>query len=284
MRPNHTVLLAVVLALGCETASQRPPVLPCPDGSSCAGANPSGGGGPGGGGGSDGGAAPTTDAASLFNVGGTVVVLDQLPPTATVSRVGAMGWTVRAVDDPDAATALTDANGAFTLTGVLPTFPDGGAPVIGVRAVPTSRASIGVYREVRAGGGSVTFDSYSSQRVLEAVAAQGGAPSADLGHIAVQITEATDPGVGVASAVVSPSTASTPFYDNDGSPGQLTPSVAGTGSRGFALVLNVPSGDESTGATVSLRISVPGATPVPAEVRVRVFPNTLSWVAVRVAR
>jgi hypothetical protein len=281
MRANDVVLL-LGFALGCEATPARPPALPCPDGSSCAGANPAitGGGGtnPG-----DSGGVAVDVPLGRYNVAGTVTVLDQIPPTATVSRAGAAGWTVRAVDDP-LVTTTTNADGTFTLEGVLPTLADGGVAVIGVRAIPMGRATFGVYRDVRAGGGSVTFDTYGSERVLEAVAGQGGAPSADLGHVAVTISEATDPSVGVAGAVVVASAAATSFYDNDGIPGQLTPSVAGTGRRGFALVLNVPAGDEERGSTVTLRVQVPGAAASPSELSVRVFPNTLSWATFRVVR
>jgi hypothetical protein len=153
-----------------------------------------------------------------------------------------------------------------------------------VRAIPVRRASIGAFRELRAGGGSVTLDTYGSERVLEAVAGQGGSPSADLGHVAVQISEAADPSIGVSGAVVLASSASTAFYDNDGIPGQLTPSVAGTGRRGFALLLNVPAGDDTRGGTVSLRVQVPGGTASPAQVVVRVFPNTITWTSFRIVR
>ncbi|MDO9021313.1 MAG: hypothetical protein Q8S73_07010 [Deltaproteobacteria bacterium] len=281
MRANVVVLL-LGFALGCEATPARPPALPCPDGSSCAGANPAitGGGGVTAG---DGGGVAVDVPLGRYNVAGTVTVLDQLPPTATVSRAGASGWTIRAVDDP-LLTTTTNPDGTFTLEGVLPTLADGGVAVIGVRAIPPGRATFGAYRDVRAGGGSVTLDTYGSERVLEAVAGQGGSPSADLGHVAVTISEATDPSVGVAGAVVVASAAATSFYDNDGIPGQLTPSIAGTGRRGFALVLNVPAGDEERGSTVTLRVQVPGAATTPTEISVRVFPNTLSWATFRVVR
>lgn len=281
MGVHRLLLLILGLSPGCADSAARPPPLPCPDGSSCIGTNPTTTGGgtvqaPDGG-------TPAGGSLARYNLAGSVVVLNQVPPTGTVTRTGVTGWTIRAVDDLS-ATAMTGADGMFTLTGVLPTLADAGVPVIGVRAVPTSRASFGAYREVRAGGGSVTLETFGSERVLESVAGQGGAPSADLGHVVVQIAEAADPGVGVSSAVVSASTASTTFYDSDLIPGQLTPSIAGTGRRGFALVLNVPAGDDTNGSTVTLRFQVPGATPVPEAMTVRVFPNTLSWVTVRVAR
>jgi hypothetical protein len=281
MRAHH-VIWAVGLSLGCTEPAARPATLTCPDGSSCAGANPGGGGG-GGNPTADGGGAAVDVPLGRYNVGGAVMVLDQLPPTATVARAPVVGWTVRAVDDP-LVTTTTAADGTFTLTGVLPTLADGGVPVIGVRAVPLGRASIGSYREVRAGGGSVTLDTYGSERVLEAVAGQGGSPSADLGHVVVQVSEAADPSIGVSGAVVAASSSSTSFYDNDGIPGQLTPSVAGTGRRGFALVLNVPAGDDANGGSVTLTVQVPGGTVSPPQAVVRVFPNTLSWVSFRVVR
>lgn len=279
----HRVIWVVGLSLGCTEPTVRPPAYPCPDGASCAAANSGGGGGGGNPTTGDGGGVAVDVPVGRYNVGGSVVVLDQLPPTATVARAPVVGWTVRAVDDP-LVTTTTAADGTFTLAGVLPTLADGGVPVIGVRAVPPGRSSIGAFREVRAGGGSVTLDTYGSERVLEAVAGQGGSPSADLGHVAVQISEASDPSIGVSGAVVLASSASTSFYDNDGIPGQLTPSVAGTGRRGFALVLNVPSGDEANGATVTLSVQVPGATASPAQIVVRVFPNTVSWASFRVVR
>ena len=172
----------------------------------------------------------------------------------------------------------------FSLGNSSRTLADGGVPVIGVRAVAASRATFGAYREVRAGGGSVTLETYGSERVLEAVAGNGGAPSADLGHVVVLITEASDPSVGVSGAVINASSASTTFYDSDLIPGQLTPSVAGTGRRGFALVLNVPAGDDANGSTVTLRVQLTSGTPTPSSMAVRVFPNTISWTSVRVAR
>ncbi len=281
MGAKRVVGLVAGLWLGCTETASRPPSLPCPDGSSCAGSNPSvsGGGNPTG---VDGGFASDVGL-SRYNVGGSVVVLNQLPPTATVTRTAVSGWTIRAVDDAT-TTAMTGADGAFTLTGVLPTLADGGVPVIGVRAVSASRATFGAYREVRAGGGSVTLETFGSERVLEAVAGQGGAPSADLGHVVVLITEASDPSLGVSGVVIDASSASTTFYDSDLIPGQLTPSVAGTGRRGFALVLNVPAGDEANGSTVTLRVQLSGGTPTPSTMAVRVFPNTISWTSVRVAR
>ncbi|MBK6535702.1 MAG: hypothetical protein IPF99_41085 [Deltaproteobacteria bacterium] len=283
MGAKRVVVLVAGLWLGCTETAARPPSLPCPDGSSCSGSNPNTTGGGGGGGGGDGGAVTSDVGLSRYNVGGSVVVLDQLPPTATVSRTAVSGWTIRAVDDTT-TTALTNPDGTFTLTGVLPTFADGGVPVIGVRAVSASRATFGAFREVRAGGGSVTLETFGSERVLEAVSGQGGAPSADLGHVAVLITEAADPSLGVSGVVIDASSASTTFYDSDLIPGQLTPSVAGTGARGFALVLNVPAGDDANGSSVTLRVQLTGGTPTPASVTVRVFPNTISWTAVRVSR
>ena len=51
------------------------------------------------------------------------------------------------------------------------------------------------------------------------------------------------------------------------------------------VVLNVPAGDTGSGSTVSLSVQVAGATSVvPATQTVRVFPNTVSWVWVRVVR
>lgn len=281
MGAKRLVGLAAALWIGCTETATRPPPLPCPDGSSCAGTNPTTTGG-GTSNRVDGGLA-TDVGLSRYNVGGSVVVLDQLPPTATVTRTPVSGWTIRAADD-STTTATTGADGAFTLTGVLPTLADGGVPVIGVRAVSASRATFGSYREVRAGGGSVTLETYGSERVLEAVSGQGGAPSADLGHVVVMITEASDPSVGVSGAVINTSSASTTFYDSDLIPGQLTPSVAGTGRRGFAMVLNVPAGDEANGSTVTLQVQVPGGTPTPSSMVVRIFPNTISWTSVRVAR
>jgi hypothetical protein len=280
MGAKRVVGLVAGLWLGCTETPIRPPSLPCPDGSSCAGSNPAVSGGTRSG--LDGGFA-TDVGLSRYNVGGSVVVLNQLPPTATVSRTAVSGWTIRAVDDTT-TTTTTGSDGAFTLTGVLPTLADGGVPVIGVRAVSASRATFGAYREVRAGGGSVTLETFGSERVLEAVAGQGGAPSADLGHVVVLITEASDPSLGVSGAVIDASSASTTFYDSDLIPGQLTPSVAGTGRRGFAMVLNVPAGDEANGSTVTLRVQLSGGTPTPSTMSVRVFPNTISWTSVRVAR
>lgn len=280
MGANRVGLLVMGMLLGCTETAIRPPALPCPDGSSCVGANPNTAGvgtaSPDGGAAMDGGL-------GRYNVAGSVVVLDQIPPTATVTRTGVGGWTIRSVDDPTTA-VLTNGDGTFTLTGVLPTLGDGGVPVIGLRAMPISRATFGVFREVRAGGGSVTLETFGSERVLEAVAGQGGAPSSDLGHVVVVITEASDPSVGVVGAVVNASSAATTFYDSDLIPGQLTPSVAGTGRRGFAIVLNVPAGDDANGGSVTLQVQVPGATPVPGSVTVRVFPNTITWTAVRVTR
>lgn len=284
MRANRALVLVCGLAFGCGTSSSRPPALECPDGSSCAGSNPAitGTGTPGG----DAGAPVTTGDAglALYNLAGNVAVLNQVPPTSTVSRSPVAGWTVVAANDP-LVTATTADDGTFTLMGVLP-FPDAtGVPVLGVRAIPPSVTSLGTYREIRAGGGSLAMDTFGSEVLLQAVSPQGGAPSPDLGHVVVRVVEATDPSIGVVGAVVNASSASTTFYDNDSLPGQLSPAVTGTGMRGFALVLNVPAGDAASGGgTVTLTTQVAGATPVPATQVVRVFPNTVSWLTVRVTR
>ncbi len=274
-------LLALAgLAVGCGESSERPPALPCPDGAICAGGGRTpitNGGNPG----TDGGSRLDASASS-FNVAGSVAVLDQLPPTATAVRLGVVGWTVRASDDPD-PTAVTLTDGAFFLSGVRPTIDDGGVSLIGVRAIAPNSATFGAYRQVRAGAGSASLETYGAERLLEAVAAQGGAPSPDLGHVIVQVTEATDPSVGVPLALVAASSASTTFYDSELTPGQLTPST-GTGRRGFALVLNVPAGGEPGGGSVNINVQVPGGTPTPANFTLRVFPNTISWATVRVVR
>ncbi len=282
MRACTSFLALAGLAMGCGESSTRPPSLPCPDGAICAGGN---GNVLGGGGGTtpltDGGTRPDVGP-TTFNVAGSVSVINELPPTSTAVRLGVGGWTVRASDDPD-PTALTLADGTFFLSAVRPIVDDAGVNLIGVRAIAPNATTFGSYRQVRAGAGSATLDTYGTERLLEAVAAQGGAPSADLGHVVVQITEATDPSIGVPLALVLASSGSTTFYDSTLTPGQLTPSI-GTGPRGFALVLNVPAGDATNGGTVNLNIQVPGGTPTPASVTIRVFPNTISWTTVRVVR
>lgn len=283
MRAWITAGVFAGVVAGCGESSSRPPALVCPDGEVCGN-----GGGViiGGGGGTtprpDGGSVMDAGPAS-FSVGGAVLVLDQIPPTGTAMRVGVSGWTVRASDDPDPMTT-SGVDGTFVLANVRATVMDGGVNTIGVRAISPNRTTFGSYREVRAGAGSASLETYGSERVLEAVAAQGGAPSADLGHVIVQVTEATDPSRGVAGATVIAGSASTSFYDSTLIPGQLTPSVNGTGPRGFALVLNVPAGTEPSGGTVLITVQVPGATPVPATQTVRVYPNTISWTTVRVTR
>ncbi len=281
MRALMSFVALAGLAIGCGGSSTRPPSLPCPDGAICAG----GGGIPTGGGigtpATDGGARPDVGP-STFNVAGSVSVIDQLPPTTSAVRLGVTGWTVRASDDPDPM-AVTLADGTFFLSGVTPTIADGGVNLIGVRAIAPNATSLGSYRQIRAGAGSATLDTYGSERLLEAVAAQGGAPSPDLGHVIIQITEATDPSIGVPLALVTAGSGSTTFYDSALTPGQLTPSI-GTGPRGFALVLNVPAGDVTNGGSVSLNVQVPGGTPTPANFTIRVFPNTISWTTVRVVR
>ncbi|MBK6535693.1 MAG: hypothetical protein IPF99_41040 [Deltaproteobacteria bacterium] len=69
--------------------------------------------------------------------------------------------------------------------------------------------------------------------------------------------------------------ASTTFYDSDLIPGQLTPSVVcDRGARGFALVLNVPAGDDANGSSVTLRAQrSPVAPRFSFLVTVRVFPT-----------
>jgi len=152
-----------------------------------------------------------------------------------------------------------------------------------VRAIAPNASTFGAYREVRAGAASASLETYGAERLLEAVAAQGGAPSTDLGHVIVQVTEATDPSIGVASAQVTASSASTTFYDSELTPGQLTPAT-GTGPRGFALILNVPAGDVNNGGSVNINVQVLGGAPTPANITLRVFPNTISWTTVRVVR
>lgn len=281
MRARMTSVVFSLVAAGCGSSSARPPSLPCPDGAICA----AGGGtgvGTGGTPRNDGGTS-LDGGGSTFNVAGTVSVIDQLPPSAAATRLPVTNWTVRAADDPDPI-AVTRSDGGFTLIGVTPMLDDAGLGFIGIRAISPARTVFGSYRQVRAGAGSASLETYGSERLLEAVAAQGGAPSADLGQVIVQVTEATDPSMGVRSAVVSATSASTTFYDSELTPAQLTPSVAGTGPRGFALILNVPAGDENAGSTVTVNVQVPGGTPTPASVRLRVFPNTISWTTVRVVR
>ncbi len=291
MRAKWLLLALAAPAAGCGKTETRPGTLLCGDAGECTWSHVSGTGGTG----TTDGAVTTgdaaladgalTDGATSVSVGGSLTVLAEVPGTVTTVRAPITGWTIAAVDDPSGATTVTDSTGVFSLGGLTPVADPFGAAVVAVRAIAPAATSLGAYARIAANATATEISTWTADRLLQSVSTGGGAPSSDLGHVAVRVVLASDPGAPVAGAIVTPSASATAFYDSDLTPGQLTPSGGGTGAKGFALVLNVPAGDTGSGSTVSLSVQVAGATSVvPATQTVRVFPNTVSWVWVRVVR
>lgn len=208
------------------------------------------------------------------NVRGQVTLNDRLPSLVGTTLAPAVGWRVATADGPHLF-ATTSADGSFAITGAT-TALFRGVPVAYLIVTSVEDQPLGNYTLVAADDVQHRVGAFTRAQLNAAVAVHGRVPSVGDGYILATVRD-TNTSLPVAGVQVTTAGATT-YYDVDGDPTNLAPTANGTGSQGIALLVDVPPTDANTGGIVTLQVA--GSAPV----SVRVFPNTITPLAVNITR